>query len=332
MGLLDALTDKQFWQDIGSNATDLAQGASNSQAGMVSGPVDVLAWLLRKAGVPVPSNPLGGSDWMAQQGLTAQPKNHLLGLLGEGVGGVAPMVAAAKAPQIANGLLNMGENLAAPRTMNPQTGAIVWHGSPHKFDKFDASKIGTGEGAQAYGHGVYFADSPNVAEAYANKLTKVDGQAISDQLDSRVRYLNMLKQQAASGDTNAVKNIPIIEKSIAELKNNGSLYKVDLPDEHIAKMLDWDAPLNQQAPEVRDILQKQMGSAWDAFNHKTGGDYLQYGLGVGHNVELSNAGIPGVKYLDGGSRGAGTGTRNYVVFPGNEGLLNILERNGQPLK
>lgn len=130
MGLLDALTDKQFWQDIGSNATDLAQGASNSQAGMVSGPVDGLAWLLRKAGVPVPSNPIGGSDWMAQQGLTAQPKNHLLGLLGEGVGGVAPMVAAAKAPQIANGLLNMGENLAAPRTMNPQAGSVLVQNKP----------------------------------------------------------------------------------------------------------------------------------------------------------------------------------------------------------
>ena len=35
-------------------------------------------------------------------------------------------------------------------------GATVWHGSPHKFDKFDSSKIGTGEGAQAYGHGLYF--------------------------------------------------------------------------------------------------------------------------------------------------------------------------------
>ena len=38
-----------------------------------------------------------------------------------------------------------------------------------------------------------------------------------------------------------------------------------------------------------------------------------------------------IRYLDGGSRGAGTGTSNYVVFPGNENLLKILERNGQPL-
>lgn len=39
-----------------------------------------------------------------------------------------------------------------------------------------------------------------------------------------------------------------------------------------------------------------------------------------------------IRYLDGGSRGAGQGTSNFVVFPGNEGLLQILERNGQPIK
>ena len=42
--------------------------------------------------------------------------------------------------------------------------------------------------------------------------------------------------------------------------------------------------------------------------------------------------MAGIRYLDGGSRGAGTGSSNYVVFPGNEGLLSIMERNGQKLK
>ena len=111
MGLLDQL---------GS----FAQGASNSIAGGVSAPVDGIAWLLRKAGVPVPSNPVGGSDWMAQQGLTAAPKNHMAGLLGEGIGGALPSVAAARAPQIAGGLLQMGENAMARATMNSQAGAI----------------------------------------------------------------------------------------------------------------------------------------------------------------------------------------------------------------
>ena len=44
------------------------------------------------------------------------------------------------------------------------------------------------------------------------------------------------------------------------------------------------------------------------------------------------AGIPGIRYLDGGSRGAGQGTSNFVVFPGNEDILKILERNGVPLE
>lgn len=38
-----------------------------------------------------------------------------------------------------------------------------------------------------------------------------------------------------------------------------------------------------------------------------------------------------IRYLDGGSRDAGAGSSNFVVFPGNEGLLKILERNGGPI-
>ena len=40
-----------------------------------------------------------------------------------------------------------------------------------------------------------------------------------------------------------------------------------------------------------------------------------------------NAGIPGIKYLDAGSRGqGGSGTRNFVVFPGEEKKVKILKR------
>lgn len=57
---------------------DFLQSASNSAASNVSAPVDGLAWLLRKAGVPVPQNPLLGSDWMAEKGLTKPLGNPLL--------------------------------------------------------------------------------------------------------------------------------------------------------------------------------------------------------------------------------------------------------------
>lgn len=100
------------------------QGASNSAASTVTGPVDMLAWLLRKGGVPVGDTPIGGEAWMRQKGLMATPENKLAGLLGEGAGLAAPIVAAAKAPEIAGGLLQMGRNLATPQTLNKQAGQV----------------------------------------------------------------------------------------------------------------------------------------------------------------------------------------------------------------
>jgi hypothetical protein len=43
----------------------------------------------------------------------------------------------------------------------------AWHGYPYGFENFSMDKMGTGEGAQAYGHGLYFAESPDVAGNYA---------------------------------------------------------------------------------------------------------------------------------------------------------------------
>ncbi|MCP5056784.1 MAG: hypothetical protein GY937_08690, partial [bacterium] len=45
-----------------------------------------------------------------------------------------------------------------------------YHGSPHKFDRFDHSKMGTGEGAQAYGWGTYIAENPDVGNEYKSVL------------------------------------------------------------------------------------------------------------------------------------------------------------------
>jgi len=51
-------------------------------------------------------------------------------------------------------------------------GIIAYHGSPHSFDQFSLDKIGTGEGAQVYGHGLYFADNEDVAKSYRDNLSK----------------------------------------------------------------------------------------------------------------------------------------------------------------
>jgi hypothetical protein len=57
---------------------------------------------------------------------------------------------------------------------------IAYHGSPHNFDRFDASKIDTGEGVQAFGHGLYFAGNESTGQYYRDTL---GGQKIVDYLD-----------------------------------------------------------------------------------------------------------------------------------------------------
>ncbi len=48
---------------------------------------------------------------------------------------------------------------------------MVWHGSPHAFDAFDHSYMGSGEGYQAYGWGTYVTEVEGIARSYADTLS-----------------------------------------------------------------------------------------------------------------------------------------------------------------
>ena len=210
-------------------------------------------------------------------------------------------------------------------------GHTVYHGSPHIFDKFMLEKIGTGEGAQAFGHGIYTAENPNTAVEYQKIVQGPESTA--------QQYLKMYKtpENAISAleggitpnltDTAKQHSLDAINilKSGKELK--GNMYKVNIPDEHIPKMLDWDKPLSQQPmyDKLKEIIPyEQMlhgsKSIQDLFNSFPGGQ-------VEAAKVLSANGIPGVKYLDRGSRDVGQGTYNFVTFDPSE--LTILERNQQ---
>jgi hypothetical protein len=232
-------------------------------------------------------------------------------------------------------------------------GITAWHGSPHIFDKFDSSKIGTGEGAQAYGHGLYLAEAPAVAKEYAGALSAAKANKPVGNVDLTQAYQNMPTDVpdsllAARRDFRALKDmgelLPADRRDfLAAVKDNiaaaqgGALYKVDLPDEAVARMLDWDKPLSQQAEAVRDALNRAgrqpgplgMDRVVDDMRGSDWGKLVNTSEGT---AALRQAGIPGIRYLDGGSRGAGQGSSNFVVFPGEESLLTILERNGVPLR
>jgi len=250
--------------------------------------------------------------------------------------------------------------------------ATVWQGSPHRFaptaknplGEFDATKIGTGEGAQAYGHGHYLADAPEVAKSYAGlfngRVTKTVSLPTADGVRVPGTYNRMVAAdvatqhkgnvQAAIDDairTNAdpeyiaaARNLlgKTVDTSTINRTHKGNLYKVDLPDEHIARMLDYD---NAVPEAVRQKVSQAAMQKFGSGSTGTSGEQLynevvkEFQRAGSKNATaeatdfLRQQGIPGIRYLDGGSRAGGAGTSNYVVFPGNEGMLKILERNGQ---
>jgi hypothetical protein len=248
---------------------------------------------------------------------------------------------------------------AALRRTAPVLELDVYHGTPHRFPateanplgEFDASKIGTGEGEQAYGHGVYFAETPEVAKSY--KTAGVDNndpafvstarQYAQDPLFGETLAEKLATLRRDPNDRFGQKAADYLEKNYDALRNqSGSLYKADLPDQMVDRMLDWEKPLSEQSEFVQAAI-RAMPNAPDESKWKNWtGEYLyrihlQRGgrespekpLKVTASEKLQNASIPGIKYLDAGSRSRGqsaTGTRNFVVFPGEEKKVRILER------
>lgn len=77
-------------------------------------------------------------------------------------------LAGAKVPR--NALASNAVRREGAETLPEVEEIIAYHGSPHDFDKFQMDKIGTGEGAQAFGHGLYATDSEKISDFYKNML------------------------------------------------------------------------------------------------------------------------------------------------------------------
>jgi hypothetical protein len=114
----------------------------------------------------------------------------------------------------------------------------------------------------------------------------------------------------------------------------GHLYQVAVrPDEH--QLLDWDRPLGQQSPEVQKLVKDNNFHTSSRSGEFTGQEIYQ-GLvdkmgSEGASRALHDAGIPGVKFLDAGSRHLPPdhpdATRNYVVF--HHSNLRVIDRDGK---
>lgn len=215
----------------------------------------------------------------------------------------------------------------------------AYHGSPHDFDRFDLSKIGTGEGAQAFGHGLYFAEAEDVARGYrdANQTfeTLLNGKPVKPDMpefkavmtigaNGYDKALKQAEEFAASGfiPQTEVDAIRALKGATIKSVPRGKMYEVEI-DADPDTFLDWDKPLSQQSPAVSKAMgfdQLPENMKWE-----TAGKF--YGAVSPEQAKtLSKAGVPGIKFFDSNSRGAGDGTRNFVVF--DDRLISIVRKYG----
>lgn len=264
----------------------------------------------------------------------------------------------------------MGSPKRVPQA--PQSGGVIraFHGSPHDFERFDASKIGTGEGAQAYGHGLYFSGNEAVADSYRTQLAGsyshalakaedlpdyfapgniVQGYGGKDKVlgfhkgpdgpwDWRVQVVRVDEAgKPVAGERprfhSTVPSLAEVDRFFGrEPRKPGHTYEVEIgyPEE---SLLDWDAPMSQQPRAVQDAYAGRGGSYHGMRDERGDGQRLWWnrrmsGTEAGAAEEMLAAGIPGIRYFDAGSRRAGEGTRNYVVFPGAEDAVRIIRKFG----
>lgn len=94
---------------------------------------------------------------------------------------------------------------AAPDVVDPDAlYSVAWHGSPHTFESFSLDHIGSGEGYQAYGWGLYFSSKREIADWYRDKLSggsgwTVGGMAIADRWEAQKAFAEMIGEPLAKG-------------------------------------------------------------------------------------------------------------------------------------
>jgi hypothetical protein len=162
-------------------------------------------------------------------------------------------------------------------------GIKAFHGSPHSFDKFSMDAIGTGEGAQAYGHGLYFAENEGIARSYRDALAKGDPNDPVFNVYDLVK--NGLPPQEArkifqeivdDGATHwpepkRAERLDFARRTLEALDSGavdkytppGSMYEVNINADP-ADFLDSDLPLSKQPEAVRRALEPVIASMKDA--------------------------------------------------------------------
>jgi len=217
---------------------------------------------------------LGGLGGAAVVGGSMTPEEAQAGPLKSGIDVVTELAKRAAA----------GDTVAAE-------GIRAYHGSPYSFDRFSTDQIGTGEGNQSYGRGLYFAEREGTAQSYRDALSTTgykasSGKKLTD-MPSSYGFASLMNQMRRNGSSNedvvkmlrresdkddtspfpeakkraraARKLADKVEQGDIVYKSDGSMYEVNIaatPDE----FLDYDLPLSQQSDKVRSSVSGMLKS------------------------------------------------------------------------
>lgn len=218
---------------------------------------------------------------------------------------------------IGNGIpTQLTEHVIAPLLTgsDPKFSIRTYHGTGARFDKFDFSHMGEGEGSQAFGWGGYVTNSKEIAEDYTRraKIRKDNGgfEFVTDMSannkDMVRQYiykhkdvnkgLDAMRKDLSSAlemfpDDDDLKELSNIlakkNEEIAVPDNIAYLYDVDIPDDN-GDYLDWDAPLTdkQKNTIIKELRRlkidfadfKKRGFSFDGSFGGNAYDFLMYAL------------------------------------------------------
>ncbi|MCR5257448.1 MAG: hypothetical protein K6E40_04755 [Desulfovibrio sp.] len=191
---------------------------------------------------------------------------------------------------------------------------LAWHGSPFRFSRFTLDHIGQGEGSQAHGYGLYFAQDRAVATDYrsmADNGFTYRGRDINElysRLEKQNEYdrLEVLESFMTELDTGTMPWEDFDEEAarwfktqiLPKVKSKGKLYGVDIPENDV--LMDEQKAFGEQPESVREALlaaQKEHGISLEG----TGRDFygaLEASLGSPQAASawLNERGVKGIAY------------------------------------
>lgn len=244
----------------------------------------------------------------------------------------------------------------------------AFHGTPNEVvGDFSLNKIGTGEGSQVFGWGLYFADSPKVAQSYKNpnpysnkRTVKYKGKTPEEwerESDYVLGYvwekikLNVSKEDLL-GYGLSKPQLELVNSLPDELFHSGNLYEVDINASNDDFILydsihyESDNILSKINKGLRNVYGYDEGSYFqgtyngsELYNKvcKVVADFEnkleQFGNQPTVNEQklgtsfLARVGVKGIKYLDEHSRSGKSETYNYVIF--DPSVIKIVKKNGE---